>query len=158
MPVSDEKRVAKVMKERGDVDIKRLIRLVLDTPTLTSSKGPVMELDGKTSLEDFKGKNAMAGTRMIINMTAQAINGNVKAAEFLMKYGGFEPPKEERLTIELPTIVDDMSAPTETVLHQVDVKELQPMKKKNAYDDGIVVATVCEMVSAEEPEDPCPNP
>lgn len=113
--------VSGVMREHEDVDIRRLIHLVLDSPSLPLSEervvskdgklisGPLESPDGTTSLKEFKGKNTLASTRLIINMAAQAINGDVKAADFLMKYGGFTPPREEKVSVDLPVIIDDMT-------------------------------------------------
>jgi hypothetical protein len=33
----------------------------------------------------------------------------VKSAEFLAKYGGLEPPKQQHVSVDLPVIIDDMT-------------------------------------------------
>lgn len=92
---------------REAIDMKRLIRLALDSPL---KEGRQYELDGRTPLASFKQKNTDVKTRMVISIATDAMKGDHKAAEFLMKYGGFEPPKEQNVTVELPTIVDDITA------------------------------------------------
>lgn len=94
-------------RQRKAIDMKRLIRLALDSPL---KDGKVHEIDGRTPLMSFKQKNTDVKTRMIISIAGDAMKGDHKAAEFLMKYGGFEPPKEQNVTVELPTIVDDITA------------------------------------------------
>lgn len=102
------------MKDRQD--IQRLIRLVLDAPvykTKGRKPNPVVELEGDMSIEDIKGKNTTVATRILTVQALQAVNGELKSAEFLMKYGGLEPVKEQTVTLETPTFVDDLDGDEE---------------------------------------------
>ena len=41
-------------------------------------------------------------------MSMKAMSGDIKAAEFLMKYGGFEPPKDVNVDVKTPIFVNDL--------------------------------------------------
>lgn len=97
----------KARRAREATDMRRLIRAALDSPI---QDGKQYELDGKTAFSSYKKKNTDVKTRMILSIAVDAMKGDRQAAEFLMKYGGFEPPKEQNVTVELPTIVDDITA------------------------------------------------
>ena len=97
----------KARRAREATDMRRLIRAALDSPI---HEGKQYELDGKRELDFYKKKNTDVKTRMILSIAVDAMKGDRQAAEFLMKYGGFEPPKEQNVTVELPTFVDDISA------------------------------------------------
>ena len=51
-----------------------------------------------------------------MQMAKDAATGEVRSAEFLMKYAGKEPPKQQQITMDLPTIVDDMTYRTTPVV------------------------------------------
>lgn len=105
-PIPDEE-VKKVMRSRRKQDLKEIIDLILDSPL--KNKGDIVQADGVTSLESLSKCNTDVKTRIIMQMAKGAATGEVKHAEFLMKYSGKEPPKQQHLTMELPTIVDDMT-------------------------------------------------
>lgn len=92
-------------------DMQRLIRLILDTPIHSTGgkKGQKqVELSEGMTLDDLKGQNTDVKTRMLTVQALSACNGDKAAAEFLMKYGGLEPIKEQTVTLEPPTFVDDL--------------------------------------------------
>lgn len=93
-------------KSREVTDMKRLIRLALSSPL---ADGNIFELDGITPLAAYKKRNTDVQTRIIIQQAAEAMKGDRQSAEFLMKYGGFEPPKEQNISVEVPTFLDDIS-------------------------------------------------
>lgn len=105
--MAEDKELESVRKRRETLDMKRLIRLALDSPL---TDGKIFEIDGEKPIEFFKKRNTDVKTRMVLQVAVDAAKGDLKSAEFLMKYGGFEPPKEQNVTVELPTIVDDITA------------------------------------------------
>ena len=105
-PISEED-VRKVMKSRQNQDLKEIINLVLNSPL--KDKGEITQADGMISLEALSKSNTDVQTRIIMQMAKDAATGEVRSAEFLMKYAGKEPPKQQQITMELPTIIDDMT-------------------------------------------------
>ena len=103
--------VAKVKKANDRRDMQRLIRMVLASPV--NSDEEMQVVDGKKSIESFKKKNTDMQTRIIINTAVDAAKGDAKAREFIFKYGGLEPVKEQQITVDIPTFVDDISGPEE---------------------------------------------
>lgn len=101
--------VAKVKRTNDRRDMQRLIRTVLASPL--SSNGEVLRVDGERSIESFKKKNTDVQTRIVINAALGAASGDAKARDFIFKYGGFEPVKEQSVSVDLPTFVDDMGEP-----------------------------------------------
>ena len=97
--------VDKVRKKRAKRDSKILIRAIMETPL---KKGEVYEVDGETPMEVIARQNTDIQTRMLLKIAGQAANGDIKAADFLMKYGGYTPPVEQNITMKVPVIVDDL--------------------------------------------------
>lgn len=98
--------VDKVRKKRAKRDSKILIRAIMESPL---KKGEVYEVDGETPIEVIAKQNTDIQTRMLLKIAGQAANGDIKAADFLMKYGGYTPPVEQNVTLNVPRIVDDIS-------------------------------------------------
>lgn len=104
---SDEfKPSAKAQAQQDRRDIQRIIKIVLDSPL---RNGDVCDVDGTQGVMTFADKNTTVATRMILSMALAACNGDHKSAEFLMKYGGYEPPKEQQISVDLPQFIDDIS-------------------------------------------------
>lgn len=101
------KEVEKVKKERESKDMKELIRLTLESP-VNSKDADLAMPNGFYSIQSFKDKNTDVATRILIAMSMKAMSGDIKAAEFLMKYGGFEPPKEHTVDVKTPIFVNDL--------------------------------------------------
>lgn len=98
--------VDKVRKKRAKRDSKLLIRAIMESPL---KKGEVYEVDGDTPIETIARQNTDVQTRMLLKIAGLAANGDIKAADFLMKYGGYTPPVEQNVTLNVPRIVDDIS-------------------------------------------------
>ena len=94
-------------EERRNRDLKEIINYVLASPF--KEKGKVEDANGVISLERLMKGNTDVQTRITISMAREAVKGDVKAAEFLMKYSGKEPPKEQNINMNLPNIIDDMT-------------------------------------------------
>ena len=123
-PISEEE-VKKIMKSRHNQDLKEIINLVLNSPL--KDKGEITQADGIISLEALSKSNTDVQTRIVMQMAKNAATGEVRHAEFLMKYGGHEPPKQQQVTVDLPVIIDDMTNRTTPVV--------SAMFKKDDEDD-----------------------
>lgn len=106
--------VKKIMNSRRNQDLKEVINLVLNSPL--KNKGEIIQADGVISLEELSKSNTDVQTRIIMQMAKDAAIGEVRSAEFLMKYAGKEPPKQQQITMDLPTIIDDMTYRTTPVV------------------------------------------
>ena len=102
------KEVEQVKAERKDVDMKELIHLVLESP-VNSEDANLAMINGNYSIMSLKGKNTDVRTRVLMAISLKAMSGDLKAAEFLMKYGGFEPPKEHNIDIKTPVFINDLT-------------------------------------------------
>lgn len=100
------KTAEQISKERAKRDIREIAMLILDKPM--KEKGTVVDIEDKNSIESLMKANTDVKTRILMRMAGAAMNGDIKAAEFIMKYSGNEPAKEANLTVNLPTIIDDM--------------------------------------------------
>lgn len=126
----DLKREVERVRRRNDRrDVQRLIRAVLTSPM---KDGPTVEVDGERSIESFKRQNTDMQTRILLNTAIDAASGDAKARDFLFKYAGFEPVKEQSVTVDMPTFIDDMGEPEEVPDGPADAEDL------DMYDDGSV--------------------
>lgn len=100
------KITSSVAKRKSDkTEIKELIQEILDSPI---KKSPIVEVDGLRDISSFKNANTDVKTRILLQIAMSAMKGDKASAEFLMKYGGFEPAKEAKVTIDTPTFIEDM--------------------------------------------------
>lgn len=103
-----EQMVVREVKRRRKSDLKEVIRCVLTCPTLSSDD--VELVDGSKPIQEYLDANIDVMTRIVIRHALAAGNGDVKAAEFLMKYGAYTPTQEVSLNL-VPVIVDDIPLP-----------------------------------------------
>ena len=94
-------------KARAKRDVKEIAALILDKPMRKDDV--VMDVDDAESIETLMTANTDVKTRIMMRMAGAAMNGDIKAAEFVMKYSGNEPIRETNVTVSLPTIIDDMA-------------------------------------------------
>lgn len=106
MTNEDFKPESKAQARQEKREIQRIIKAVLNSPL---RDGETVEVDGTRGIMSFADKNTTVVTRMILSMAMAACNGDQRSSEFLMKYGGYEPPKEQQISVELPQFVDDIS-------------------------------------------------
>ena len=97
----------RVMTSHARSDVSDIIKQVLASPI--KKEGAVREADGRISMEELSHSNTTVQTRIITQMAFNAIQGDVKSAEFLMKYGGYVLPEVREQTIDMPVIIDDVS-------------------------------------------------
>lgn len=102
-----EAELERLAKQRQKQDLKEIINLILQSPL--KEKGEVIQANGDISLQTLSKENTDVQTRIILQMAKDAATGNVKSAEFLMRYAGKEPPKQQQITMELPTLIDDIT-------------------------------------------------
>ena len=94
-------------KARAKRDVKEITALILDKPWKDSEK--VIDINDTASIEALMSANTDVKTRIMMRMASAAMDGDIKAAEFVMKYSGNEPAKETNLNVTLPTFIDDMA-------------------------------------------------
>ena len=104
-----EKMVVSTIKRRRKSDLKEVIRSVLVSPTLND--GDVELVDGSKPIGAYLDSNIDVMTRIVIRQALAAGSGDVKSAEFLMKYGAYTPAQETNLNV-IPMIVDDIPLPS----------------------------------------------
>ena len=129
-----DKYVSKIARRREKADMKMLIRAVLETPLST---GKAYTLDDVSSIAELSNLNTDLRTRIILAISREAANGDIKSAEFLFKYGGFTPAIEQNITVQVPNIIndiaesqDDIPALEATVIHiQPPVQEVEPVSE-----------------------------
>lgn len=97
------------LQRRRKDDVRAIIEAVMAMPL---EKGEITQVDGKKAMTEMKSANTDVITRIVLVQAARASNGDVKSAEFLFKYAGYTPATDQRVTLELPQIIDDVSAPT----------------------------------------------
>ena len=68
----------------------------------------LIDPDKPISIRQLKDANVDVQTAMSLTMMSRAVGGDVKCAEWVCKYGGLEPVKEIKATVEMPTFIDDI--------------------------------------------------
>lgn len=94
-------------KARAKRDVKEIAQLILDKPM--GETGELKDIGDITSMETLMSSNVDVKTRIMMRMAGEAMNGDIKAAEFIMKYSGNEPAKEANINVNIPTFIDDMA-------------------------------------------------
>ena len=94
-------------KARAKRDVKEIAQLILDKPMAES--GELKDVNDINSMEMLMSSNVDVKTRIMMRMAGEAMNGDIKAAEFIMKYSGNEPARETNLNVNIPTFIDDMA-------------------------------------------------
>lgn len=103
---SFEAEVLQTVKKRRKSDLKEVIQTVLKCPTLHD--GDVELVDGTKPIGYYLDKNIDVMTRIVLMQATSAGNGDIKSAEFLMKYGDYTPAQEHTISV-IPAIIDDLS-------------------------------------------------
>lgn len=103
---SFEAEVLQTVKRRRKSDLKEVIQTVLKCPS--KHDGDVELVDGSKPIGYYLDKNIDVMTRIVLVQATAAGNGDLKSAEFLMKYGDYTPAQEHTISV-IPTIIDDLS-------------------------------------------------
>lgn len=111
------KDTEKRLDERRREDLRDVIRIILASPL--KKDGTVTYADGAMSLQQLSKHNTNVMTRIVMSTADSAARGDVKSAELLFKYGGFEPVKEQNITVNTPQLIDDMTCRAEPVISAV---------------------------------------
>jgi hypothetical protein len=130
---SFQREVRAVSEARRKQDLKDIIRMVMSSPL--KDKGEVVQADGNLSLESLSKCNTDVQTRIVMQIAKDAATGNTKSADFLAKYGGMEPPKQQQITMELPTIIDDMTHRTTPVVASAFAAEMTDEEDEDEDED-----------------------
>lgn len=126
--------VDRTRRRRSRADMQKIINLVMDSPL---NDAPTEEIDGRTAVKVLATKNTDLKARIILQMAVNAALGDLKSAEFLMKYGGYTPPAETEVTMDLPRIIDDFGTDDPEALPKPEEGEQQDALDGVAiYDDG----------------------
>lgn len=104
---SREKKIEKELAKRKEQDFQEIVALVLKSPIRRDV--PIEYADGSISMDELSRMNTDVQTRIISQMAYNAGMGDVKAAQFLMDYGGLKPVQKQEITLDVPQLVDDMT-------------------------------------------------
>ena len=85
---------------RAEQSLKEIVNLVMKSPIMD---GTPIKLDGRMSMMTAASSNLDVQTGIAVRMANQALGGDVKSADWLVKMGGMEPVKEQKISIDLPT-------------------------------------------------------
>ena len=132
-----EEALQRVDSMRYERDTKRLIRLVLDSPM---KPGYAYAVDGVKSMKELSELNTDVKTRVILQIAKQAMQGDIKSAQFLMKYGGLEPETRSMLTVELPQFIDDVAPPSALPVAEEHPEE-EEEDEVETDENGLIVIT-----------------
>ena len=96
--------------ERRANGLQDVIRIIMESPL---KQGKILELtkENPIPLKDLKGANVQMQVAMVLSMASGAVAGDVKKAEWLCKYAGYEPVKESKVSVETVTFIDDIPRP-----------------------------------------------
>lgn len=111
-------------------DMQQLITMVLDSPL---GPGNVDVVDGTKPISAYEKANTDVKTRIILQYALDAMHGNIKAADFLFKYGGYEPVHEANVSLDTPTFIEDI--PLVSVGSGTTVLNIKEQKKLNEGED-----------------------
>lgn len=118
---SDEELYEEMDAERAVEDTTTLIRYILASPL--ESGRPVRTPDPMLSLSELAKSNTTVQTRIILSIVRNAMIGDLKASEFLMKYGGLDPTRNGEVENTAPIIIDDIPLPA-PVACPISVEEI----------------------------------
>ena len=120
-------------RKRSRADLQKIIGLVLDSPL---NDGEMEEVKGDISVQTLATMNTDLKSRIILRMALGAANGDLKSAEFLMKYGGYTPPAETEVTMDVSRIIDDIGTDDTPPQSEDEDDEPYAMEGIPIYDDG----------------------
>ena len=103
----------KISNERRKQDLKEVIDIVMHSPL--SDKQALTLLDGTLPMNKVSKLNLDVQTGITICMVKQALEGDIKSADWLGKYGGLEPVREQKITMDLPSFYSNMDELPEDV-------------------------------------------
>lgn len=120
---------------RNAQSLKEIVTLVMASPI---GDGVPIKLDGRMSMMSLRDKNLDVQTAITVRMANQALGGDVKSADWLVKMGGMEPVKEQKITVDLPTFYsnpDDLPEDIKQALASEVAIAIDDAKEKDATVD-----------------------
>lgn len=93
------------MTSRDSKDAQRIARAILFMPL---HDAPTMESES-CSFDEISTKNVNVYTRIMLQMAHDAMKGDVKKAQFLVRQAGMEAAPETVVSVMMPTFLDDMT-------------------------------------------------
>lgn len=113
-------------------DVRELARTILAAPLRS---GEVERFRPGMSIEETRSMNTDMLTRILINTAVDAAGGDKAARADIIKLAGYAPPREATVTLNLPTIVDDLTlpvkAPDKPVLPQEVEEDAQHVRRSS---------------------------
>ena len=110
------------INRRRRTDFAEAVKTVLNSPI---HPGEVTDPDENIPLEELVQKNVTVMTRVIAKHAMLAADGDPKSTDLLLKYGGYTPPVEHHVSMELPTFIDDITEDRPIPKYDKDGKEIK---------------------------------
>ena len=132
---------------RADQSLKEIVTIVMNSPI---GEGVPVKLDGRMSMMSLRDKNLDVQTGIAVRMANQALGGDVKSADWLVKMGGMEPVKEQKITVDLPTFYSNPDELPEDVRKALAAEVATVIE--DTKEDDAAVEVEYEVLSAPEEE------
>ena len=132
---------------RADQSLKEIVTIVMNSPI---GEGVPVKLDGRMSMTSLRDKNLDVQTGIAVRMANQALGGDVKSADWLVKMGGMEPVKEQKITVDLPTFYSNPDELPEDVRKALAAEMATVLE--DVKEDDAVVEVEYEVLPAPEEE------
>lgn len=129
---------AKLRDKNSRRDVTDIIRAIMMSPVSSKLGTDVIDVDGTRPIDTLKGKPLDVQTAMLLGVTSKALKTDLKCVELLLKYGGYEPPKQQQVSVDLPEFVDTI--------------ELRAAMKADAVN-AVIAETVTQEPSEPETSD-----
>lgn len=131
---------------RRENSLKEIVTIVMNSPI---GDGVPVKLDGRMSMMSLRDKNLDVQTGIAVRMANQALNGDVKSADWLVKMGGMEPVKEQKIMVDLPVFYSNPDELPEDV-KQALAAEMATVIEDAKEDDASVEVEYEVLDSKEE--------
>jgi len=128
----------KLRNKNSQRDVTDIIRAIMMSPVSSKLGTDIIDVDGTRPIDTLKGKPLDVQTAMLLGVTSKALKTtDLKCIELLLKYGGYEPPKQQQVTVDLPEFVDtiELRAAMKAEADSVVVEAVVPdVKEEDALD------------------------
>lgn len=143
--------VRKMERRNAKRDMKMLIRELLEMPV---SDGRVFGIDDVQSISELAKLNTDVRTRILISVANDAARGDIKAAELLLKYGGYTPAIEQNVSVRLPQIINDLTPPGDELLETDEVPGIAPSEEEEVVTRVVISSGASTPYDDDEEEGP----
>jgi hypothetical protein len=131
---------------RRENSLKEIVTIVMNSPI---GDGAPVKLDGRMSMMSLKDKNLDVQTGIAVRMANQALGGDVKSANWLVRMRGMEPVKEQKIMVDLPVFYSNPDELPEDV-KQALAAEMATVIEDAKEDDASVEVEYEVLDSKEE--------